>query len=497
MHLYRFEKLELGRPCMPGFLGVDVGTKNIKAVILDETGRVVEEASTPVYDLVKQPREGFVERDPEGLWARVKETLAKLKRVGDVEGVCVDATSGTIVPIGRDGNPLYPLIMYNDCRAVEEAQELRQRSESAREFGKFLPIVPQLVLPRLMWLKKHTDFFGRIYKVLHESDYIVLKLTGAVATSTNTAGKSHALFDRLDYLREAYDDVEVSVDIMPELKPIGAVIGYVTREAAEETGLPPGVPVINGVTDATAGDITAGVFKAGQASVTIGTALTVHVVVDRLVPDELLRFYYKTYVKDLYIAGGFTNAGTPALDTIAALMGKSLDELTELAKEAPVGCEGLIACSEWFGVRVPRSYPNLRGFFVGLSERTAKPGYIFRSLLEASAITLKLMLEAVEEVTGTKVYDLRISGGASRNDLFMQIIADATGRSVRIVEEPHSAVGSAMLAMWGCTGEPLETIASKVVKFRAVFEPREETTREYGQLAEKYRRLVEALSGLV
>jgi len=482
---------------MKCFLGLDIGTKNIKAVIIGDSGAVLERATVPVYDLIKRPREGFVERDPLMLWDRVKATFKKLKLKDKIEGICVDATSGTIVPIDENGAPLCPLIMYNDSRAVEEAEELRALSHEAREFEKYLPIAPQLVLPKLMWLKKNAAFFSRIHKVLHESDYIVYKLTGVFASSTNTAGKSHALLDKLAYLEGAYRDAGISPDLMPELKPIGAIVGHVTDEASRETGLPAGVPVINGVTDASAGDVTSGALRSGQASVTIGTALTVHVVVDKPIPDDLRRFYYKTYVNNLFLAGGFTNAGTTALDTMSNLLGKSLDELTSLARKIPPGCGGLMACTEWYGVRVPRTYPNVKGFFVGLSEETANPGVIFRSLLEGSAMALKLMLEAVEDVTEVNIYDLRISGGASRNDLFMKIIADVTGKEVRVVEEPDSAIGSAILAMWGCTDEDLNDIVSRVVKIKNVFKPSSEHIVLYSKMTEKYKKIIELLSKIL
>jgi xylulokinase len=479
------------------FLGLDIGTKNIKAAVLNDGGNIEEEVSTPVYDLINQPKAGFVERDPLALWKRVCDSLKKLKLKDKIEGVCVDATSGTIVPVDEAGTPLHNLIMYNDSRAVTEAEELRRSSSKAREFESFLPITPQLVLPKIMWMKKHCEFYGRIYKILHESDYIVYKLTGLFASSNNTAGKSHALLDRLKYLEEAYEDVGVPVDFMPELKPIGSIVGYVTENASVETGLPSGIPVVNGVTDASAGDITSGAIKAGQANATIGTALTVHVVVDKPVPDAFQRFYYKTYVNDLFLAGGFTNAGTTALDTMSRLLGRDLIELTDMARRVPPGCEGLIACTEWYGVRVPKTYPSVRGFFIGLSEITADPGVIFRSMLEGSALALKLMLDSVEDVTKIKVYDLRVSGGASKNDLFMSIIADVSGKDVYVVEEPNSAVGSAILAMWGCMGGEIEKIVGKVVKIRGRFKPNMENHVKYSSLLDKYVKLIENLAKIV
>lgn len=476
------------------FLGIDVGTKNIKVAILSGSGRVVERASEPVYDLLLQPEENFVERDPERLWSRLIRALGKLTGLGDVAGVCVDGTSGTIVPIDEEGNALHRLIMYNDSRAAEEAERLRRASKAAREYEKYLPITPQMVLPKLMWLKENFAEFHRIYKVLHESDYFVYRLTGEIATSSNTAGKAHALLDGEGYLGEAYEDAGIPLDLMPRIEPIGAPVGKVTEEAAGTTGIPEGTPVVNGMTDASSGDLTSGCIKPGQVSVTIGTALTVHAIVGRAVPDPHKRFYYKTYVMRNFLAGGFTNAGTPALDTFSRLVGRSLDALTEDARAVPPGSSGLYTCTELFGVRVPFSNPALRGFIVGLTEKNYTYGHLFRSMLEGSSYALRLMLGAVEDTTETRFYDLRVSGGASRNDLFMQIVADVSGIPVVTVQEPDSAVGSAMLAAWGAGGIPIGEIVDRTVKIRKKFEPDPEKVKVYLEKVGKYRRMVEALS---
>lgn len=479
------------------FMGIDVGTKNVKVVVISEEGKVVERISAPIYDLISQPKEGFVERDPGGVWERVKEALRRVENAGKVEGVCVDATSGTFLTLDKDGNPIHPFIMYNDSRAVEEAEELRRVSPSAREFEKYLPINSRLVLPKLMWLKKNLSGFEKASLVLHESDYIVYRMSGSVATSANTAGKSHALLDRPGYLEEAYRDAGIPVEIMPRIMPIGSVVGHVSPEAEKETGIPSGTPIVNGVTDASAGDITSGALEAGQAGVTIGTSLTVHVVVDKLVPDPHKRFYYKLYVNDLYLAGGFTNAGTTAMDSLSRILGKSLDELSAMAAKVPPGSEGLIVCNELYGVRVPKDYPNVRGFMIGLSERNFTPSHLFRSILEASGYTLKLLLSAVEEITGTKMRELRISGGGSRNDIFMQILSDISGLPVMAIEEPDSAVGSALLAAWGAGELNLREIVDKSVSVRKVFRPNPENSKRYQAIIEKYRKIVETLGQIL
>ncbi len=478
------------------YLGLDIGTKNIKATIISRKGEVFEKSSVPVYDLLIQPREGFSERSGKAIWERTKEALTQLKLLNQVSGLCVDATSGTIGLIDKDGNELYNLIMYNDSRGKNGVEQLRLRSQAAVDFEKFLPLLPQLVIPKLIWLKDNFDGFSKTYKVLHESDYIVYKLSGIAATSSNTAGKAHALLQGEGYLKDIYQDVEIPIEIMPEVKQIGSIVGY-TSEESSELGLPKGTPIVNGITDASAGDVTSGSLNVGQVNVTIGTSLTLHAIVDKIIPDENGRFYYKTYVNNTYLAGGFTNAGSAAFDSMSRLLKTNLDKLTELAKNVPAGSDNLMACTEWFGVRVPKTYPNVKGFLIGMNEKNMTPGHIFRSLLEGSTITLRTMLSAVEEVTETNFYDLRICGGASKNTLLMQIIADATGKETKAVEEPDSALGSAILAVWGTKGCDLNQLVRESVKFKAKFKPNLEKKAVYDKLAEEYKAVIKSLAEIL
>jgi sugar (pentulose or hexulose) kinase len=478
------------------YLGLDVGTKNIKATIISDIGEVVEKATLSVYDLLIQPTEDFAERSPLLLYDRVRQVFSNLKLLNKVSGICIDATSGTIVPLDKNSEVIYNLIMYNDSRAKDEAEELRKKSSAAKDFERFLPITPQLVIPKLIWLKKNFDQFNQINHILHESDYIAFKLSDSIATSSNTAGKSHALLEGLGYLKEAYANADIPIEIMPDIKPIGETIGY-TNEEATKLGLPKGIPIINGVTDASAGDITSGALNPGQANFTIGTALTVHAVIDKIVPDEHGRFYYKTYINNSYLAGGFTNAGTTAFDTMSKIMKMNLDDLTEAARNVPVGSDGLIACTEWYGVRAPKTYPQVKGFLIDMSEKNMSQGHIFRSLLEGSTMTLKLMLSSVEEVTRTTFYDIRASGGASKNSLLMQIISDALGKNIKIVEEPDSALGSAIISACSIGKQDIKNLTRNIVKIKTELQPNASNIAFYDKLTEKYRKIVENLAEIV
>ncbi|MFB0568294.1 MAG: FGGY-family carbohydrate kinase, partial [Nitrososphaeria archaeon] len=262
---------------------------------------------------------------------------------------------------------------------------------------------------------------------------------------------------------------------------------------SSETGLPEGIPVINGLTDGSAGDVATGTLHPGQANATIGTTLILHAVVKDPMPDSRRRFYYKTYFGNSFLAGGATNAGTLPLDAVAQLLRLSIAELNELARSIPPGCDGLIAQPQWVGTRVPETYPHARGFFAGLDEKNATAGHLFRSLLEGNALVLNSLLSIVEEVTGTRMKELRTCGGGSKSELQNQIIADTIGRTVKAVEGVDPSVGSAMLAVSSFCKKPMPQVASDVVKIRAEYHPDPSLREDYltkGRILDEMTRFV-------
>ncbi len=456
------------------FLGIDIGSKRTKLMIVDDQGKIIDSKAIDISDLIKRPKPAWAERDDLKVWERIIPALGKLNGLSRVEAICIDGTSGTIIPVDNDLKPLANALLYSDSRAVKEAGELRSVSEAARDYEKFLPIAPYLVIPKIMWLRNHFDRFNEIYKIVHENDFFSMLLTDKIVTSPNIAGKSHADIITGQYIRRIYDDVNIDPDLMPELKPVGSIIGFVTEKASKLTGIPEGVPVVNGVTDSSAGDIATGTLDVGVVNVNIGTTLVVHGVVDRVEPDEKKRIYYKSFFEKMYLVGGATNAGTIPLDALSKLLNKPLKELEELADEVPPGSDGLIAQPQWIGTRIPESNPNMLGFFINVTEKNFTPGHLYRSLLEGNAFVLDMLLDIIEEVTKLSFKEIRTIGGGAQSNLLNQIIADVTGKVVKAIEESEPAMGSAIIARWGTSRKMhIRDIASAYVKVTNVFEPKQ------------------------
>jgi len=385
--------------------------------------------------------------------------------------------------------------LYSDLRAEKEAEELRAKSKSAREYESILPIAPYLVIPKIMWLRNHFPRFNEIYKIAHENDFYSMLLTGEIATSPNIAGKSHVDIMKEKYIEEAYLDVGIDIDIMPEVRPVGDVIGYVTKKASEKTGLPEGILVINGVTDSSAGDIATGTLDVGVLNTTIGTTLVVHGIVDKISPDPLKRIYYKAYLSKRYLVGGATNAGTIPIDATSKLFNMPIQQLEKLAAEVPPGSDGLITQPQWIGTRIPESNPNMLGFFVGVHEKNFTIGHIYRSILEGNAFILDLILDIVEEVTTVKMREIRTSGGGAKSELFNQIVADTTQKIVKVVEESEPVIGSSILALWGVNKKrDVSEIADRIVKIKKIFYPNENNKTVYERNKELLLKVMKQLS---
>ena len=336
--------------------------------------------------------------------------------------------------------------------------------------------------------------FEKVKYILHENDYISAMLTGSIATSPNTAGKSHINVKTRDYYQEIYYEVGLDPGIMPPVKPIGAVIGEITNKASKETGLPAGIPVINSVTDSTAGDISTGTLLNGQVNVNIGTTLVVHAVVNNLNPDPKGRIYYKNYLNNLYLAGGATNAGTIPMDAIKKISGLDHEQLDNMAKNVPAGSEGLMVQPQWIGMRIPESIPDLKGFITGITSKNFSFAHLYRATLEGNALVLCEVLDVIEKVTKTKIKEIRTCGGGAKSKVLNQVIADSTGRKVSYMGLSEPSIGSAIIAAWGYNGGKIENIAQKFLSEGETFIPMKENKKLYSERRKVLAKLTKTIT---
>jgi xylulokinase len=469
------------------FLGIDIGSAKIKAAIIDGRGEVADFVSSEISGIMKQPQPLYCERDVLEVWEKLCSLLSDVKDIETVAAVCVDATSSTIIPINEERVPLHAALMYNDQRAQEEVNWILSQSTTCEEFQEILPLDASLALPKCLWLLKKPEISEKVFKFLHENDFFTMKLCDRIITSPNIASKTHIDPETCDFHVKILEELGFNQDYLPPVAPIGEIVGQVTSEASRATGIPMGTPVVNGVTDSSAGDIATGTVKVGEVNVNIGTSLVVHGVVDKVTPDKKGRIYYKPYLQKNFLVGGATNAGTLPLDALCSLVNKEIQILDKEAESVPTGCDGLIAQSEWVGSRIPDHNPRVRGFLIGITKKNFTPGHVFRSFMESNAITLNRLLEIISEITKQKINEITLCGGGSKSRIQCQTIADATGRIVKTVQTDEPAIGSAILAAAGLSKEySIKKFSKIIVKERERYRP---NTENYSLLQEKAEEL--------
>jgi xylulokinase len=478
------------------FLGIDVGSSSVKAQVINDKGRKIEGASHNVSGLINRPNPTWAERNPEALWRAICTMLRTMKYLEAVSVLSVAATSGSVLAVDATLQPLSPIILYSDKRAQAEVSYIREKSPEALAYEPFLPLDASLATPKILWLKRNLLNFSHVKTILNETDFVQAKLSRELCTSPSIAGKAHVDVQSSRYLEKVYEDIGISLALLPRVQPIGSLVGTITKSASVETGIAEGAKVVNGLTDATAADLASGVTIEGQVNLSIGTSLVAHAVTNVVRPDRRLRIYYKPYVGRMFVAGGATDAGTLPLASLASFLGKSVQQLDRLASDVSPTCDGLLAQPQWIGSRIPFHNPKIKGFFVGVTESNLSAGHLHRALLEGNAFVAKQVLDIVADVTGVEPKELRTSGGGSTSDIQNQIIADVTGKPVIAVENTEASLGSAMLALHSWKkSSPINEIATSTVALRKTFQPDQNAHTLYEQALSNFVSATSALYG--
>jgi xylulokinase len=468
------------------YLGLDLGTQGVRCVAVDEAGGVlasVEKALPPPPEVSA----GRAEQEAEAWWPVCAEALAEVCAGRDgVEpaAVSVDSTSGTFVPVDAVGRALRPALMYNDARAVAEAEEINGlATDFTARLGYGFPAA--FALPKILWLARHEpEIWARTAKVLHAADFVVARLCGEVRYSD----WSNALKSGYDLLEERWPDFIVAIGIdpakLPDVVPSGSVAAEVSAEAAEETGLPAGLPIVAGCSDGTASLLATGISAPGEWNSTLGTTLAIRGISADLVRDPQGRIYCHRHPDGLWLPGGASNTGAGPL---AVRFGEDtlLADSARAAAAAPY--DAIVYPLVGRGERMPLSCPAAEGFAIGEPE---DPVARLGAWMQGQALAERWCFELCEEL-GCPVGEwVAVTGGAARNDAWLQLRADVLGRELRRPRHAHAAYGSALLAMAGRRGEKVSEIARRVVEFEVAIEPRAQRAAAYAELLARMKAAV-------
>jgi xylulokinase len=493
------------------FLGIDIGTYESKGVITDEAGNLISQAS--IAHELSLPRPGWVEHDADKVWwhdfcwlcgelLRERDILAtKIAAVG-CSGIGPD-----LLPLDESGRPLRQAILYGiDTRASKEIADLETsigREKIIEICGNGLS--SQSVGPKILWLARNEpEIYAQTRKILTATGYLVYRLTGKTFIDHYTA----ATFAPLYNIHTLAWEPELCAGIIdPEILPSPAwshqVAGYIIREAAAQTGLSEGTPVIVGTTDAAAEAVSVGVTSPGELMIMYGSTLFMINVVDHLIVDP--RLWAGTYLAEgaWSLAAGMATSGALTRWFRNEFAEKELEietqggvnaftALSNLAAMISPGSDGLIALPYFSGERTPIHDPFARGVIAGLTLSHTR-AHIYRALLEGVAYGINHNLDVVSERGGTSRLGIAVGGG-TRSDVWLQIVSDVTGIQ-QIVPELTigAAYGDAYLAGLGAGYFVHLHDVKNWVKPRKTINPNQENHEVYGRYYEQYRNMYPAI----
>ena len=488
-------------------LGVDIGTSSSTGIIINTELDVIDSAT--VEHSVSNPRPGWVEHDANKVWwydfVQITQQLFERSNVSpeDIAGVGVSALHAAMLPLDETGAPLRPAILYGvDTRSGEEIELLNERIGKAHIYetcGNALTF--QSVGPKIHWYRRNEpERFEQTDKIVDATGYVVSQLTGEYTMDNAIAAFFHPLYNPKDlsWSDEMFDELGLERDLLPESHWSTEIAGTVTAEAAAETGLAEGTPVIVGTGDALASQVSVGAVDPGDAIFMYGTTGVIYTTLDepRSTP-ELWSFPHCLEGK-YAIAGGMATSGAIVKwfknefggeAVIGEGVGKaSYTHLNEKAADLEPGSDGLVVLPYFSGERTPINDDSARGTIVGLTTSHTK-FHVYRAILEGIGYGFRHHLETMEAV-GVPIDRVLAIGGGAQSNLWRGIVSDVTGVSQHYVSNPvGSPLGGAYLAGLG-TGifEGLDPLKESTT-VATTTHPNPENTATYGDYYEVYRDL--------
>jgi xylulokinase len=485
-----------------GSLGIDIGTQSTKAVLAAADGAVLAECA--VSHGVDMPAPGFAEQDAERVWwgdvtslCRQITALAGGTQMGPVEigAVTVSGLGPCVLPCDAQVRPLRPGILYGiDTRATAEIAELNELLGADHILARGgSTLSSQACGPKIAWLRRHEpDSWARTRFVHSAHSFVAHKLTGRYLLDHHTASQYDPMYDmttgswHATWARRLAGRAE-----LPELVWPGTIAGHLTAEAATQTGLRPGTPVVTGTIDAWAEAYSVNVAAPGDLMLMYGS--TMFLVLCASQP----RFHQGVWTTQGMVPGVETYAAGLAtsgllIRWLCGITGLTFDEALAAAGAVPAGSEGVLCLPYFAGERSPIFDPSARGTFAGLTLRHGR-GHLIRAGYEAVAYGIRHNLEVLAGL-GVAPRRAVAVGGGTTGDLWTRIVSDVTGLAQEVPSvTTGAAYGDALLGAIAVGLVPPGTVWNTVCR---LIEPDPAVASLYDDGYASYRQLADQVESV-
>lgn len=479
------------------YLGLDIGTSSVKAVLMDEKQRILADASAPLT--VSRPHVGWSEQNPESWWKATNLAVAAVqkkrpKAMAAVKAIGLSGQMHGAVLLDKARKVLRPAILWNDGRSSAECAELEAACANLRAITGNIAM-PGFTAPKLLWVKKHEPkIFAATDMVLLPKDYIRLRMSGDCASDmSDSAGTLWLDTSKRRWSSQVLAATGLSESNMPKLFEGSQPTGKLTRAIAKKWGIE-GEPVIaGGGGDNAAAACGIGAVSPGDAFVSLGTSGVLFVSNAKFSPNTKSAVHAFCHaVPDTWHQMGVILSAAAGLEWLAGVLEEDAAKLAKRPNAKLTGPSPVTFLPYLSGERTPHNDAGARGAFLGLSHETDRAA-LAQAVMEGVAFAFKDSFNALA-AAGTDVTRLMAVGGGSRSDLWLQIIATVLGVPVHVPVKGDfgAAFGAARLAMIAATGNSWKPILKKP-EFAKTFKPEAKAVDAYARRYESYKKLYAAL----
>ncbi len=483
------------------YIGIDLGTSGIKAVLLDEQQQVIAIANQAVS--ISRPQPLWSEQDPEEWWQAVDSAMQKLGSQQDLSAVKAIGLTGHMhgaTILDKQDQVLRPAILWNDGRSFAECEKLEKLVPQSREITGNL-MMPGFTAPKLLWVAKNEpQIADKIAKVLLPKDYLRLKMTGEYGSDMSDASGTMWLdVGKRDWNEDLLKACNLDLSTMPKLFEGNQITGYLRPELAKQWKLP-AVPVVAGGGDNAAGAIGVGLHQPGQAMLSLGTSGVYFVVSDkfRANPQQAVHSFCHALPDRWHLMSVILSAAS-AVDWASRATG--INDVAMLFKQIEQLDQSAVSSEAVFlpylsGERTPHNDPYAKGVFWGLGHND-NATTMAKAVVEGVSFALAEGIDVLH-ATGVEANNITLIGGGAKSAYWRQLLADVSGKTFeyRTGGDVGPALGAAKLAQIALN--PNEDIANlcQQLPLEQVYQPNMARFEAYKEKREKFATLYQRLKGL-
>lgn len=481
------------------YLGLDLGTSGVKAMLIDGDQRLIGSANGGLD--VSRPHPGWSEQNPADWIRATEEAIAGLKakhpaELAAVRGIGLSGQMHGATLLDAAGEVLRPCILWNDTRSHVEAAALDADPRFRAITGNI--VFPGFTAPKLAWVARHEpDIFAKVVKVLLPKDYLRLWLTGEyISEMSDSAGTSWLDTGKRSWSTELLAATGLEERHMPSLVEGTEQAGILRRELAAAWGIAGQAVVAGGAGDNAASACGMGTVTEGAAFVSLGTSGVLFAANASYLPrpESAVHAFCHALPATWHQMGVILSA-TDALNWHAGVTGRSAADLTAELGDTPRAPTGVTFLPYLSGERTPHNDAAIRGAFIGLGHESSR-AVLTQAVLEGVAFAIRDNLEALK-AAGTGVSRVTAIGGGSRSHYWLASIATALGVPVDIPADGDfgAAFGAARLGLVAATGaDPLSVFTAPATA--GTIEPVAALTDAYHEAYGRYRALYPAIRPL-